>query len=587
MTAPAVSIHRLSATARLEEERPEDAGRVARLLRRVAAERLDRALRDAPLPPGIWCVHHLDVPVRLDLERPDPALEVAWAAALVGALSRALRSGAPEVVRYDHERDALADLVCGAVTGRLGRAWAWRRLGLLDPADPPLEQAPGGAVVAVLARHPRQALGVLVTAADRVGLPALHHALGPSGWTALAGVVRRALGGGHVGRAWTAPALGGGHVGRARTAPAPDGAYGEGGGAALTAALVAGSRLAEQIRRSRVRPDPESLDALALLVAAERDASAPWRAAGGALVAAVAGMLGARGQPAPPPDRAQGAAGGPAGGAGPGGGIRPGVGERPPAPGERRPSARRGEAAARATGPPGPQPPDGPGSHPPDGLGPHQGGRVPPPGTAWPVDAPAPPDAAWPDGPDAAWPDDAGAARDQAAVAERDRRGRSTDWGGLLFLLATAADAGIPDTVLDDAVLAARPLPWILQGIALRLLPVTARDAAVAAFAATDPEEPPPWELGPPAGDDELARLELVARRWAAATAAALGEPDREPRDVVASIARRRGRVDHAPGWLEIHLDLDQVDVAVRRAGLDLDPGWVPWLGTVVRFVYG
>jgi hypothetical protein len=108
----------------------------------------------------------------------------------------------------------------------------------------------------------------------------------------------------------------------------------------------------------------------------------------------------------------------------------------------------------------------------------------------------------------------------------------------------------------------------------------------VAAFAAADPEGPPPWELGPPAGDDELAQLKVVARRWAAVTADALGEPDREPLDVVASIARRSGVVDHTPGWLEIHLDIDQVDVAVRRAGLDLDPGWVPWLGAVVRFVY-
>jgi len=24
----------------------------------------------------------------------------------------------------------------------------------------------------------------------------------------------------------------------------------------------------------------------------------------------------------------------------------------------------------------------------------------------------------------------------------------------------------------------------------------------------------------------------------------------------------------------------------VRRNGLDLDPGWVPWIGVVVRFVY-
>jgi hypothetical protein len=40
------------------------------------------------------------------------------------------------------------------------------------------------------------------------------------------------------------------------------------------------------------------------------------------------------------------------------------------------------------------------------------------------------------------------------------------------------------------------------------------------------------------------------------------------------------------PGWVEVYLPLDGVDVAVRRAGLDVDPGWVPWLGTVVMFRY-
>ena len=40
------------------------------------------------------------------------------------------------------------------------------------------------------------------------------------------------------------------------------------------------------------------------------------------------------------------------------------------------------------------------------------------------------------------------------------------------------------------------------------------------------------------------------------------------------------------PGWIEVHLPLDAVDLVVRRAGLDADPGWVGWLGTVVRFVY-
>jgi hypothetical protein len=40
----------------------------------------------------------------------------------------------------------------------------------------------------------------------------------------------------------------------------------------------------------------------------------------------------------------------------------------------------------------------------------------------------------------------------------------------------------------------------------------------------------------------------------------------------------------------ETHLDLDlltqRVDIDIRRAGLDIDPGWVPWLGRVVTFHY-
>jgi hypothetical protein len=37
---------------------------------------------------------------------------------------------------------------------------------------------------------------------------------------------------------------------------------------------------------------------------------------------------------------------------------------------------------------------------------------------------------------------------------------------------------------------------------------------------------------------------------------------------------------------LDLHLATQAVDPAVRIAGLDLDPGWLPWLGRVVRFHY-
>jgi hypothetical protein len=51
-------------------------------------------------------------------------------------------------------------------------------------------------------------------------------------------------------------------------------------------------------------------------------------------------------------------------------------------------------------------------------------------------------------------------------------------------------------------------------------------------------------------------------------------------------MVRRPGRVLARPGWVEVAMPADRVDLDVRRAGLDLDPGWVPWLGVVVGYRY-
>jgi hypothetical protein len=37
---------------------------------------------------------------------------------------------------------------------------------------------------------------------------------------------------------------------------------------------------------------------------------------------------------------------------------------------------------------------------------------------------------------------------------------------------------------------------------------------------------------------------------------------------------------------VDVSLPLDTADIRIRRAGLDLDPGWLPWFGRVVRFHY-
>ena len=54
----------------------------------------------------------------------------------------------------------------------------------------------------------------------------------------------------------------------------------------------------------------------------------------------------------------------------------------------------------------------------------------------------------------------------------------------------------------------------------------------------------------------------------------------------LANVVRRTGRIVWDRTHVEVRMPLSCVDLRIRRAGLDLDPGWVPWLGKVLRFYY-
>lgn len=72
----------------------------------------------------------------------------------------------------------------------------------------------------------------------------------------------------------------------------------------------------------------------------------------------------------------------------------------------------------------------------------------------------------------------------------------------------------------------------------------------------------------------------------------------RAVRYVAGLFLKRRGglslrRLVERPGWIlltpthaDIFFRLDQTDVRIRRLGLDVDPGWIPWLTRVVAFHY-
>lgn len=166
------------------------------------------------------------------------------------------------------------------------------------------------------------------------------------------------------------------------------------------------------------------------------------------------------------------------------------------------------------------------------------------------------------------------------------RREAITAFGGLLFVLNLARDLGWPERWLHDPVLAPRGLRWTLHQLAQLLLPLAATDPAALAFAGLRPADDPP-DLGePPATDAERNALAQQRSEAIAALRRRLRETDADDAVLLSRTLRRRAEVVADPGWIEIRLSLDDVRSGIRIAGLDLDPGWLPWLGVVIRFVY-
>jgi hypothetical protein len=67
-----------------------------------------------------------------------------------------------------------------------------------------------------------------------------------------------------------------------------------------------------------------------------------------------------------------------------------------------------------------------------------------------------------------------------------------------------------------------------------------------------------------------------AARRWLR-RAAGIG---------LATLVLRPGFISLTPTHADIHFRIDDTDMRIRRAALDLDPGWLPWFGRVVSFHY-
>lgn len=143
----------------------------------------------------------------------------------------------------------------------------------------------------------------------------------------------------------------------------------------------------------------------------------------------------------------------------------------------------------------------------------------------------------------------------------------ATAAGGLLFLVPLLTQLGLPKALADDP--AWHDLPQRIFAILLRRLSIV--------------DEDPAWQLCE-GGQLLEAGADLDAGRWLAACRGHLRlQLGIGLYSLVCRPAMMRITATHA----DVRLPIEAVDVRIRRAGLDIDPGWVAWLGRVLRFHYG
>ena len=459
------------------------AARFEAVLRAMLEEGLTRALDEVALDPDERVyIRDLDVPVRLDAGASDAALVEAWSRAIAARVRDACEAPAPgvadDVVRWRSPRQARLELLCSVASGQIGRAWAWRRAGLLSGG---LGAPSPDELLLVLIAEPRGIVALLAAVAAAGRLARLSRLLPRRAWPVLAAVALDAH---------DIPAR---IVTAALLAPAPDVAR----AAAHTApALMRRSRLAQAASGGGLAvADAETAAALAALAVIEVEPSRLAAGDGATLVAAAARILGR-------------------------GATTTYVASR---------GARNGRATTEPTTTP------------------------------------------------AATMETRAAGEPEGTEPELVAL-PATACGGLLYLFHLVAAEGLPQLLREEP----RGLRWWLHGLGRVLADSSERDPAVLAFAGLAPDAEPPSSRVPAATEDEGERLRALAAGVVARLARAV---EADPISL-ADLVSRPAEVRSDPGWIEVRFPLSAIDTRVRRAGLDRDPDFIPWLGCVVRFAY-
>jgi hypothetical protein len=165
-----------------------------------------------------------------------------------------------------------------------------------------------------------------------------------------------------------------------------------------------------------------------------------------------------------------------------------------------------------------------------------------------------------------------------------------TGYGGVLYLVNLLPRVGLIETLSGDELWSGRGLRWVLHHLSVALAAMEPDDPAALVFAGLAPGATPPSSLQDPPTDVERAALDTLSGTITRALRETLGDRSgldaRTDRQLLDAVCRRPAQIAAEPGWIEVRFSPEDVSLDIRRAGLDRDPEWVPWLGIVVRFVY-
>jgi hypothetical protein len=151
-----------------------------------------------------------------------------------------------------------------------------------------------------------------------------------------------------------------------------------------------------------------------------------------------------------------------------------------------------------------------------------------------------------------------------------------TQWAGALFWLRALEAPGLLDELMGPAQGHGADARGHALAALATALGVPPQDAALRAFVGGVLPQGQPQPGMAQAAQSQAARWAA----WLDEVAPELAEPR------LRTVCQRPGRLRFEPGWIELHLSLDQVDTRIRRLGLDLDAGYLPWLGCVLRIRY-